>query len=87
MAAQAHVDAIPLLPDLGVARVEVEIYTAPDAAENRRVAAKLIEEEVDLARDLFDVLTRQANVGRAALPASSSAARSPRSKRSMTWRK
>ena len=63
MAAQAHVDAIPLLPDLRVARVQVEIYATADAAENRGVGAKLIEEEVDLARDLFDVLTRQANVG------------------------
>ncbi len=66
MSAQPHVDAVPLLPDLGMTRVQIEVHAAANATEDGGVGTELVEEEVDVGRDRDDVLARQADVGRAA---------------------
>ena len=83
---QPHVDAVLLLPNLGMARIQIEVHAAANATENGCVCAELVEEEVHIRADLVDVLAGEADVGRGAgLPATP--ARSPSSKRSISRRK
>ena len=53
---QAHVDAVPRLPNLRVARVQIEVHAAANTPEDRCVSAELVEEEVHVRGDLLDVL-------------------------------
>ena len=66
MSPQAHVDAVPRLPNLRVARVQIEVHAAANTPEDRCVSAELVEEEVHVRGDLLDVLAGEADVGRGA---------------------
>ena len=63
---QPHVDAVLLLPNLGMARIQIEVHAAANATENGCVCAELVEEEVHIRADLVDVLAGEADVGRGA---------------------
>jgi hypothetical protein len=54
---QIHVDAVLLLPDLGVAWIEIEINAAANVAQGSGVGTKLVEKQVDIRRNLADVIT------------------------------
>jgi hypothetical protein len=63
---QAHVDAILRLPDLGLARIDIEVHAAAHTTEDGGVRPELVDEEIHVRRDLVDVLTREADMFRGA---------------------
>src|SRR6267142_790827 len=66
VSAQTHVDPVPLLPNLGMARVQIEVHATANTTEDGSVSAELIKEEVNVRGDLVDVLAGEADVGRGA---------------------
>ena len=60
------IDVVPLLPNLGVTWVEIEVHAAANTSEDGCVGTELVQEEVNVRGDLVDVLAGEADMGRGA---------------------